>query len=792
MRGNTGAFHRAGTRRGWIAKAVGVSVLAAFSLGLSASADDGEKPPAASGVEEVAAGTSENTTSMTGTSGAVESDPDGRSNLIEMSEVLLVTGGAAAVESVPGSGHFIGKLELERLASSDIHRVLQQVEGVNVQEEDGLGLRPNIGMRGTGVNRSEKITLLEDGVLIAPAPYAAPAAYYFPTSERMEAVEVRKGSSAISQGPYTTGGVLNLVSTSIPVALGGRGKLVVGSHGTSRAHAILGDSRERFGWLLEGYRLDSDGFKQLDGGGSTGVGLTDLHGKVRWQGSGDGGVYQTLELKVGKTDQLGEETYLGLTEADFARTPLRRYAASQEDFIDSEHDQLQIRYQATPATNLLVTATAYRNGFFRNWHKLQSVDGLGLGAVLDSPGGYPEQAALLAGAAENLDGGLAIRNNRRQYTSEGVEARVFLDVGGSRIEHEIEVGLRLHRDEEDRFQEEDLWNMVGGRMELFGLGVPGSQSNRISSAEAVALFVSDTVRIGSLTVTPGIRVERIDFEKLDYGKTDPLRIGTQARHSFNEANVVLPGIGLSYQLTESWNVIGGIHRGFSAPGPGQDPEVDAEESLNHELGFNFRSTTGEMPLGARVVGFFNDYDNLIGRDSLSTGGEGSARTFNGGEVSVLGLEAALDADLGSRFPALDSVPVRLGYTWTRAEFGSTFETSFSEWSPIVNDGDVLPNIPSQRASLSVGVAGKSWDTFVAASYTGEMRTRSGNGPNQTGEGIESHVVIDLSARLDLSRHLTALLQVRNLFDETYLASRRPAGLRPGLPQTVLVGLKWAS
>ena len=144
MRRNRGALLRAGTRRGWIAKAVGITAFVAFSSGLCAHADDAEKPPAASKAEDVAAGTFEGVTSVTGTSDAVESDPDGRPGLIEVSEVLLVTGGAAAVESVPGSGHFIGNLELERLASSDIHRVLQQVEGVNVQEEDGLGLRPGL------------------------------------------------------------------------------------------------------------------------------------------------------------------------------------------------------------------------------------------------------------------------------------------------------------------------------------------------------------------------------------------------------------------------------------------------------------------------------------------------------------------------------------------------------------------------------------------------------------------------------------------------------------------------
>ena len=118
---------------------------------------------------------------------------------------VTIIGRQMDVADVPGSAHVVDVEELEVFNDTDILRVLRTVPGVYLQEEEGFGLRPNIGIRGSGLDRSARIALLEDGVLIAPAPYAAPSAYYFPTQRRMAGLEVLKGPASVAVGPRTTG-----------------------------------------------------------------------------------------------------------------------------------------------------------------------------------------------------------------------------------------------------------------------------------------------------------------------------------------------------------------------------------------------------------------------------------------------------------------------------------------------------------------------------------------------------------------------------------------------------------
>ena len=129
------------------------------------------------------------------------------------------------------------------------------------------GFFPNISIRGNDPNRSGKVTILEDGVPSAPAPFSSPSAYYAPTAGRMAGFEVLKGSSQLKYGPNTTGGVINYLSTPIPDQQKSMFVLVMVITCEIISHAYSGGklnfSSGKLGYLLEVFDHRSDGWKTL-------------------------------------------------------------------------------------------------------------------------------------------------------------------------------------------------------------------------------------------------------------------------------------------------------------------------------------------------------------------------------------------------------------------------------------------------------------------------------------------------------------------------------------------------
>jgi Fe(3+) dicitrate transport protein len=95
---------------------------------------------------------------------------------------------------IPGSIEIIDPLMLTASRPFNFSEALRKGSGINVRDEEGLGLRPNIGIRGLSPTRSTKVLLLEDGIPVTYAPYGDNVSYYHPPLERFEAVEILKGS----------------------------------------------------------------------------------------------------------------------------------------------------------------------------------------------------------------------------------------------------------------------------------------------------------------------------------------------------------------------------------------------------------------------------------------------------------------------------------------------------------------------------------------------------------------------------------------------------------------------
>ncbi len=717
--------------------------------------------------------------------GLVEKTQAEREDSVEL-HAVTITGDAEERARSPGSVHKIDKATLEQWHYTDVNRVLEDVPGVYLRREDGYGLRPNIGMRGSDSNRSSKITLMEDGVLFAPAPYAAPAAYFFPMMARIQSVEVFKGPASIKYGPYTVGGAINFVSRDIPSGntpySNGSLDLGLGSYGFGQLHGFYGDSSENFGWLVEGVHVQTDGFKELDGGGETGFDKNDLLVKMRFNSDPHADIYHQFDIKAGYADETSHETYLGLTDDDFDANPLRRYVSSGRDLMDWDRQQISVNHFMDFDSEFTVNTTLYWNQFARVWDKINGFSGNSpsLSEVLADPDSPTNNIyyQLLTGQANstNSQENILLQANDRTYTAMGIQSQLdwAVDIGG--YLHEFNLGIRFHQDEVTRDHTSREFLMLDGSLVDSGNARVSVTNNNVT-AQAIAVYLYDEVTLGDLTLSGGFRSEFISTEFIDLKTNDKVVL---------DDTVVLPGLGLSYKFAEYTRLLAGVHAGFVPVVPGSDPDVKPEESVNYEFGVRHTSPA----IQASVIGFFSDYSNLSGTCSFSSGcgNENLDLGFNAGEVDIYGVEADMSKTLPKVFNSGFNMPLRLVYTYTQSEFKSDFTSPRPDLAN-VKAGDELPNLPEHLLTLRVGLSDNRWAGAISFNYVAEMRTVAGTGEPSQGERTDSQKVVDFSLNYLLSQRAQLYFTVDNVFNDTAIVARRPFGVRPGKPRTLLAGYK---
>jgi Fe(3+) dicitrate transport protein len=708
-------------------------------------------------------------------------------------EEVTIIGSREQALRLAGSAHYIGSDKLAQFAYSDIQRIAREVPGVSIQIEDGYGLRPNIGIRGVATERSGRITLLEDNVLIAPAPYSAPSAYYFPTVGRLSAIEVVKGPAAITQGPYTIGGALNMVSTPIPTPMSGNIITEAGEDSTYRVHATYGGrSASGFGFLLETHQWQSDGFQDIDrSNNNTGLDVEDYTVKLSYAPNNSA---HGIELKLQSTEQSSNQSYLGLTDRDFGNSAFRRYGLSALDNIKTEHEQQILRYSYDISDSVDVSVTAYNNEHQRDWLKTEGIDFDGSSNAEDfkrtswanviqainsgtNLGGLsPDQLqSILDGSSDTPSGSIQLRSNNREYFSRGVQVGLNWNGMIGNSTHDLEFGIRLHEDEEDRLERNSNYSQSNGALVLDDFGILGNAGNRVQEARALAIHIHDNIQLGDWTLSPGLRYEDIEQKRTRFAD-GALRTFRDARQ--NDTQVFLPGLGILYQVNDSLSVLGGAHKGFTAPS--NSPNVNEETAINYELGFRYQNDS----LSTELIGFMSDYDNILGECTSSSGSDCTiGDAFNGDAATVAGLELLVSANLarGGSY----KIPVSLSYTLIHGEFDS--DIADTDFFGSVSKGDPLPYLPENQFLVSVGFEKNNWAAYVSGNYVDEVCVRASCGAF---EKTDDTFTIDISANYQFNRALNVYARVENLTSEEDILGRQPYGARPNKDRTVTLGLRF--
>ncbi len=713
---------------------------------------------------------------------------------------VVVTAQAERDERALDTGGSVVRLDealLERFNYDNPDAVVQQVPGAYVRQEDGYGLRPNIGLRGVSSERSSRITLLEDGVLFGPAPYAAPAAYYFPVMTRMTGVDVFMGAASIPYGPTTVGGAIDLRNREIPYEDSAGADLALGSNWFGRAHGHMGTSNDWGGFLLEGVYLRSDGFKhyqsQDEDMPNTGfdrgeaVLRTELHGAI----SED--VYQRLELRLGISGELSNETYLGLTDDDFRADPHLRYDSSELDRMEWWRTQVQLRHTLDVGDDFQLRTTAYRHDLDRAWNKVNTMGGLrqagqpqvrhDLYDVLLNPTG---SNAVLAGVLRGYEDSeglptstdyILIGTNARRYGVTGLQSDGSAEFGDEDLGHRLRIGARIHHDAVDRDHTENAYGMLGGELVR-----PTASDYTTLKSHAEALAVSAYLAwsltfFETLTLSPGIRTEFIWTSyrnELDDAESSAFR------------TAFIPGASAQWQALDELSFFAGIMRGFAPVSPGQAENVEAEDSINYELGGRFEMPVEAVELDAQVTGFVTDYSNYLQRCSFSSGcaADMLSAEGNGGQPLVVGV----DLRAGAAITVGDAtLPLRASYTFTYSELRTHVISSPSPLFVGGKPGDHLPYLPEHQVSVQAGVEFERYGLNASGTFVSSMWEGVGQGDDPVAR-TDAIFLLDASVYAQLWGPVRIYVRGENLTLTQAVASRRPFGARPSRPFQVQVGI----
>jgi len=713
---------------------------------------------------------------------------------IQLLQQVVISGSRVGVlRYLPGSVSIVKPAELKRTQPISGNEILRNIAGVHVVEEEGAGLRANIGIRGLDPDKSRNVLILEDGIPVALAPYGEPEMYFTPNIDRMSGIEVLKGNGSILFGPQTIGGVINYITADPPQESSSSVSFKGGELGYFNSRITHGNTLNRTGYYFDFTRKQADNF------GPTQFRLHDLNTKIQ----SDLSPVSQLGFKLSLYDEISNATYVGLTQPMFEAGGLDDLRIAPDDQLSVRRYAASLSHKYLPADGLHLNTTAFAYTTTRNWNRQDFT--------------YSSNASNLTGQmhgfADHKDGAIYLRNStgqrNRQFEVAGIEPRMNYRYGIAGKTAYMDAGMRY-------LYERAYEQRVNGTSA--GVLSGDLRDDEIRTGHAFSTYLQNKVMFTEkFSFTAGLRSELIGYER-------EIR-----RMSFNDTLIVaqssvfeiIPGAGFNYNFNDGLGVFAGIHRGFAPPrtkdaisNEGKDLMLEAEKSWNTELGIRGNLQFIEFELTA----FHMDFSNQVIPVSESSGGAGTGY-INGGATMHSGFETTILFPFDALLPESWNAGLMWNATFVRAEFSGDRYVLFkrplsAEYENVYLNvkGNKTPYSPSVTATGAIQAV-TPWGVGMrlSANYVGSQVTDVLNTVNvydwisideqdvdynylqATANGrigkLDPYLIANLNVWYEHSPSGLGLnVSIKNLTNERYIASRRPQGIRVGLPRFISAGI----
>lgn len=694
---------------------------------------------------------------------------------VEMPQITVIASKDRVFSRVPGSVTYIDAKEIKTVNPLSGNEVLRRSPGVHVVDEEGVGMRANIGIRGLDPDRSRSILVLEDGVPVALSPYGEPELYYTPVMDRMSGVEILKGSGQVLFGPQTIGGVVNYITANPPQEEEGSVYVQGGQGGFFSGMVNYGNTFGNTG--IQANLLK----KRADNVGPTEFDITDFNTKFLFNLNPK----SELGLKLGVYNETSNSTYIGINQVMFDRGGEDFTRMAPDDLLEVRRYSMSFSHKYRFNKNVRLNTIAYGYTTTRNWNRQDFT----INNTNTPPANW---TGVVWGDREVPGGAVFMRNStgnrNRQFEVAGIEPRLEIDHKLFNTKNELIVGTRY-------LYERAFEQRVNGTQA--GVKSGNLVEDEVRTGYAISAYAQNKIEISrKADLNIGVRFENFDYER-DIRRRNFAGLGIRdtVLVAGNVINEIIPGIGFNVRPSTIVNIFGGVHRGYAPPrtkdaitAVGDVLDLEAERSVNYEFGLRTEPTRW---LFFEATGFIMDFSNQIIPVAESAGGVGFG-VVNGGATLHRGVESAMVFDISNLF---GMSRIKVTYDLNATILRSTFSAD-----RFINDvnvnGNRTPYSPEWFINSAITVQTNSGfglrlaGNFVGNQYADELNTINPSVDGRIGM-IPSYKVFDAVFSYDVSQWNSRFnFSIKNLTDERFITSRRPQGIRVGIPRFITAGYEF--